>query len=480
MVNYKCKQCGKIFYQKIQYNSHNKCKISCITNDNIIKTFVDKTIEKKEELNNNKLIVNSKNIIALKIDKDLQEFIKCDVFTPDNISKIMASKLKNSGNILEPSVGIGNLLKYINFKNYDFIDVYELKKDYLDIIPNNEKINIYNCDFIMKNINISYDNIIMNPPYIKMQDLSVNYREYLKQNFNILKNGIIDIYYAFIIKCLNLLKNDGIMVAITPNSYLYNKSSLNLRKYLFNNKYIKEIIDYNDKKIFKNVSVYCCITIFTKTDKKYITYNNKKILYTDIIKNYSLFNTSNNNNVTLKDICKIKNGIATLRDKIYIHKKKLYDEPCWKKITNGNTERFIIYPYNKGIIINEDIFKQENPLTYNYLFTNKDELSKRDKGKKKYIKWYSYGRTQSLKYSEKKCIYIPCFLNPDLINEKILIKKNILHSGCLCIEPNNEADIQKIVNCIINNKDFIKKNSPKRSGGWINLSSRILYILTLK
>jgi hypothetical protein len=413
------------------------------------------------------------------MDNDLQEFVKCDVFTPDDISEVMASKLYNRGNLLEPSVGNGNLLKYINLDKYDYVDVYEIKKEHLETIATNEKIRTYCCDFIKKDIDIKYDNIIMNPPYIKMQDLSVNYRDYLKQSFDVIKKGIIDIYYAFIIKCLNLLKDDGILVAITPNSYLYNKSSLSLRKYLFDNRYIQEIIDFNHKKVFPNVSVYCCITIFTKTDKEFLIYNNSKILYTDIIKNYSLFNTLGKEELTLKDICKIKNGIATLRDNIYIHNKKLFDEPCWKLITNGNTQKFIIYPYNEGIIIDEEVFNKENPLTYNYLLTNKDELSKRDKGNKKYPTWYSFGRTQSLKYSSKKCIYIPCFFNPDEIDNSIYIHCNILHVGCLCIEPINEKDIQQIINCIVNNKEFIKQNSSKRSGGWINLSSRTLYDIKL-
>ena len=415
----------------------------------------------------------------MKMDTDLQTFVKCDVFTPDEISKLMASKLNNKGTILEPSVGSGNLLKYINFENYEYADIFEIKKEYLDSIPLNAKLNSYNCDFIKEQITTKYDNIIMNPPYIKMQDLSKDYRNYLQTHFDILKNGIVDIYYAFIIKCLDLLKTDGILVSITPNSYLYNKSSLQLRKYLFDNKYIKEIIDFNDTKLFPNVSVYCCITIFTKTNKEHIIYNNREILYTDIIKNYSLFNTTSNSKMKLQDICKIKNGIATLRDKIYIHPEKLYDEPCWKKITNGNTEKFIIYPYNEGIIIDEDIFSKENPSTYNYLSSKKEELVKRDKGNKKYPKWYSYGRTQSLKYSQKKCIFIPCFLNPELINENITINNSILHSGCLCIEPNNEEDIQKIINILISNKDFIRQNSSKRSGGWVNLSSRTLFSITV-
>ena len=369
MPKYTCDRCLKEFSQKSHYTKHQNKKIPCQDNKGKIEEVVENIINKKLISNNSEIITQTQNM-----DIDLQEFIKCDVFTPDDISKLMASKLSNKGNILEPSVGSGNLLKYVNLENYEFADIFEIKKEYLESIPFNKKLNIYNCDFIKKHIDTKYDNIIMNPPYIKTQDLSKDYRNYLKTNFDILKNGIIDIYYAFIIKCLNLLKPDGVLVSITPNSYLYNKSSLRLRKYLFDNKYVKEIIDFNDKKIFPGVSVYCCITIFTKTDKQCIIYNNRKIMYTDIIKNYSLFNTTSNSNLKLKDICKIKNGIATLRDKIYIHPTKLYDEPCWKKITNGNSERFIIYPYKEGIIIDEEIFHKENPLTYNYLLSQKVEL----------------------------------------------------------------------------------------------------------
>lgn len=475
MTKYTCERCLKEFSQKSHYDKHKMKKRPCQDNKGKIEGIVENIIINKKLISNENIITNIDEM-----DKDLQKFGKCDVFTPDDISKLMASKLKDKGNLLEPSVGTGNLLKFLNLENYDHVDIFEIKKEYLDNIPFNKKLNMYNCDFIKKQIDTKYDNIIMNPPYIKMQDLSRDYRNYLKTNYDILKNGIVDIYYAFIIKCLDLLKNDGILVSITPNSYLYNKSSSNLRKYLFDNKYIKEIIDFKDDKVFPNVSVYCCITIITKTNKDNLIYNNTKISYTDIIKNYSLFNTTCNNKSKLKDICKIKNGIATLRDKIYIHEKKMYNEPCWNKIITGNTEKFIIYPYKEGIIIDEETFSKENPSTYKYLLNQKDELSKRDKGNKKYPKWYSYGRTQSLKYSQKKCIYIPCFLNPELISQHITTRNNILHSGCLRLEPNNEEDIPKIIKSIVDSKEFIKLNSTKKSGGWINLSSRVLYEVSLQ
>ncbi|AII17192.1 putative N6 adenine-specific DNA methyltransferase [Aureococcus anophagefferens virus] len=411
---------------------------------------------------------------------DLQKFTKCDIFTPDIISKIMISKLKHNGNILEPSVGTGALLKNINLDNYDAVDVYELKKEYLNNIQDHQKIKKFNTDFLKKHIDTTmYDNIIMNPPYIKTQDLSVDYRHFLKMNFEVLNKGLNDIYYAFILKCLKLLKDDGVLVSITPNTFLYNKSALNLRKYLFENRFVEEIIDFKDKKVFNDASVYCCITVFSKKQKEAVSYNGTLIQYSNILKNYSLFNFNDKNTKTLSSICKITNGICTLKDSVFIHLKKLYDEPCWFPITNGSKIKYIIYPYKDGKIIDENIFKIENPLTYKYLLENKEELAKRDKGKKTYVAWYAYGRTQALIKSNKNCLYIPAFINPSNLKNNIFVRKDIFHQGCLCIEPNDENDIEKIKNILIENIDFIQQNSTKRSGGWISLSSRVLKIIKI-
>jgi len=439
------------------------------------------------------------------MDETLLHFQKSDIFSPSEISKLMASKLHNYGNLLEPSVGEGHLLKYIDFNHYDNIDVYEIKEKYLEKIvtdttntnitntnTTNKKINKYHADFIKTNITTTYDNIIMNPPYIRIQDLSKEYRSYIKEAFPIFKTGLVDLYYVFLLKCISLLNEKGIMVAITPNSYLYNKSSLTLKKYLFENKLIREIIDYKSEKVFEGKSVYCCITIFDKSPKDYLIYNDTQIYYKDIdTKEYNIFNTinaySDNNTNTntsnqsykkLKDICKIKNGIATLREKIYIHEKPLYpEEPCWKPITNGKKKAYIIFPYDdNGKIIDETEFQNKNLKTYTYLQTNRLELEKRDKGNKTYPKWYAFGRTQALVKSKKeKVLYIQSFINP--IEVKLEMSEPMLFYGCLCIEPIHSKDTEVIEKTIIKNIDMLTKMSSKRGGGWINISSRNLYEL---
>ena len=353
------------------------------------------------------------------IDDSLLKFTKSDVFTPDKISKIMSSYLLKEGNLLEPAVGEGQLLKFVDLKDYDSIDIYDIKQDYLDKCPETSNISKSNLDFVRTNITKKYENIIFNPPFIRIQDLSPEYRTFLKGKWDILTKGNLDIYYAFILKCLDLLTDDGVMVSITPNSYLYNKSSQKLREYLVKNRHIERIIDFKSEKVFPNVSTYCCITIYNKKEKESFIYNDKTINYSDINNNeYNIFvNPENNNSIKLQDISIIKNGIATLRDKIYIHKERKYDEPCWKPIKTAGKDIWCIFPYTpEAVVFEEEEFKRDNPETYKYLLSNKDELAKRDKGNKTYPKWYSYGRTQSLKISKKENIlYAPTFADPDNI-----------------------------------------------------------------
>jgi type I restriction-modification system DNA methylase subunit len=197
-----------------------------------------------------------------------------------------------------------------------------------------------------------------------LQNLSIEDRDFIKTTYPILKKGNIDIYYAFLLKCLDHLNEvNGVMVAITPNTYLFNRSALSLRKYFIENKFIREIIDFESEKVFKKVSTYVCITIFTKTPKEFLIYNGKKIMYEDINTDFNIFGSkdkSTDKSVTLKDICTIRNGIATLRDKIYIHKHKLFHEPCWKPMTKFVENNWIIYPYDdKGCILEEQYFKND-------------------------------------------------------------------------------------------------------------------------
>jgi len=429
-------------------------------------------------------LLNAVHITKTKDESDyLQNYDRCDIFTPDDISKLMATKLTelvaSPRTLLEPSVGTGNLLKYIPLDLYEAIDVFDIKAEYMASIAPRPNLNKRATDFLKyaPNPPTKYSSIILNPPYIKIQELPTEYTQFIRQTWPIFKAGNIDLYYVFLMKCIDLLEDNGAMVAITPNTYLHNKSSTNFRKYLFENRFIKEIIDFKDRKVFGDAAVYCCITVITKAPKATLTYNDQSIAYDALLSKenrlHLLHYDATPNTKTLGDICNIYNGIATLRDNIFIHPIKLYDELCWKKVITAKKDKFAIFPYESGSVIPEGAFKAQNPQTYAFLMENKSELAKRDCGRVVYPEWYSYGRTQSLNISKKeRVIYMPVFFEPKGLTFRV--EAPALHMSCLCIEPARTEDIDFIIDTIKNNMDYIKKNSSVKNNGWINVSSTIL------
>ena len=167
---------------------------------------------------------------------------KCDVFTPPEQVNIMQSYI-HKGTILDPCVGGGNLIAKITSP----VDAFDIEFKYLRVIVEKNVTKYYN-NFLMCDIGKLYDNVIMNPPYIRIQDLDMKTRNYISQKFPIL-SGNFDIYYAFILKALSLLNTDGVCVSINPSSILYNKSSKKMMGFLIKNRLIHEIIDYGSKKI---------------------------------------------------------------------------------------------------------------------------------------------------------------------------------------------------------------------------------------
>lgn len=69
------------------------------------------------------------------------------------------------------------------------MDVYEIKKEYLDKCLEQKNIFKYNLDFLRTVIDHStkYNNIILNPPFIRLQNLSIEDRDFIKTTYPILK-----------------------------------------------------------------------------------------------------------------------------------------------------------------------------------------------------------------------------------------------------------------------------------------------------
>lgn len=158
---------------------------------------------------------------------------------PQDISIIWAKILAkipniNPNQILEPSCGSGEFLKYIDntYSNNTTITGIEYNKkifDKVSLIKFKNNVKIINDDFLRYNFDsLRYDLIIGNPPFFVIPKKNVP-----KEMTNYIV-GRPNIYILFLLKSLKLLKNNGCIAFILPRNFLnclyYNKAREHIKK----------------------------------------------------------------------------------------------------------------------------------------------------------------------------------------------------------------------------------------------------------
>jgi adenine-specific DNA-methyltransferase len=112
---------------------------------------------------------------------------------------------------------------------------------------------------------VGFDVVIGNPPYgVSIKDKTE--REYLVSNLS--KVPDFEIYYWFINKGHHILKQNGVISYIIPNTILFNVFAQAYRLSLFDNWTLNEILDCTNFNIFEDATVRNIIFQFTKSDRK--------------------------------------------------------------------------------------------------------------------------------------------------------------------------------------------------------------------
>ncbi len=450
--------------------------------------------------------------------------------------------------ILEPACGDGAFLKEIVTRYIDIaqqnnidnkhiiehlekyiygieIDEYEYNKclhNLNEIVK--KKLNIEAIHWNIFNENTLYifdkylsffDYIVGNPPYIRIHHLDNNTRDFLKNHF-LFADGTIDIYLSFFEMALKMLKPDGIIGYITPNSYLHNASYTSFRDFLKRKRILNTLIDFKSNKIFKGYSTYTAITILQNNyNKDFFIYkellNEKIVTINEIqfdklnIKDWSFSNKMGEaflssllekGNAAVKDFFEVQYGFATLRDKIFIAQVQAYqqdtqlvlfndcliEKSILKEVVKGsrykgenNNNNKIIFPYelisNKYIVIAEEKLKQNYPYCYAYFLSYKDELMSRDLDKG--ALWYEYGRSQGVQSIHQEKIILSTLVNGKIDFYK-LSKDTLMYSGIFITKKNLHTD-WTILEEVLASEDFfnyIRLTGKDFSGGYKSITTK--------
>ncbi len=184
-------------------------------------------------------------------------------------------------------------------------DFYENQQ--LDLLDEEEqlKINVFDWQSSFPDVfnqqNPGFDVVIGNPPYVNIENLEKNAKEYYLEKFDSCK-GRTDIYVAFIEKGLKLLNGKGNLSFIIPYAFTNQVYGTILRKKLIDNHAINEIVDTSNYYIFNTAKVKNIILNIGKTKSKKKTAI-KKFTSADnyISKSGTLFKTNQKNFLDLKD-----------------------------------------------------------------------------------------------------------------------------------------------------------------------------------
>lgn len=282
-------------------------------------------------------IIMEYSVISKELTSQLPTLVKKNngiYFTPpscvSNNIKLLQPYLKDITDVLEPSCGSGEYITALH-KSYPNLSITGI--EYNDIIYQkisqmaNDKISIYNMDYLQYKPNMKYELIIGNPPYyvMKKEDVSKEYYAYFE--------GRPNIFILFIMKSIELLTDNGILSFILPKNFLsclyYDKTRAYINKYF----QILHIVDCVDDKYLETQQDTINLIIQKRT-----THNNTPFIV--LTNNYTIFAKEDNN----KQIAKLYKNSRSLWDLGFkVSVGTVVWNQCKNILTDDDTKTRLIY-----------------------------------------------------------------------------------------------------------------------------------------
>jgi len=331
-----------------------------------------------------------------------------------------------------------------------------------------KKINTFHWIFEFPDVFLKkkgFDIIIGNPPFIRIENIDLLERNFYKLNYS-LTNKRFDIYFLFYEVSKSLIRENGYLCFVSPNKFLKSQAGEALRKFITTHFSIKEIINFNNTKVFPGSNVNILLIFLKKTREidyfPYISINNDFILNSSSLESidkyekndiffqdFSIYNINGkeldkinweflpfkaqkiiskiegSNSTRLEKLCTSnRQGIVTSQNYVFIVNKELIKENQiepeffykvvegkeirkWEEISWNN--KFIIYPYrydNKTKIRNR-LSENEDLQVIEYLKDNKKLLLDRYCVKQGNREWFELHDPVSPKYFLSKKIMFP-------------------------------------------------------------------------
>lgn len=324
-------------------------------------------------------------------------------FTENELLLDQLFRLKrNNGLVLEPSSGRGHIVKFLEGRGIS--NIVSIEVDFsLQVVSNLKPIIM---DFFDYSVNNKFKSIVGNPPFVKYkyftQDLifKLDLTSKLKS---------CNLFYYFIEKCFWHLDEGGEIILIIPREFFNSTRAGGLRRLLYENGTITDVIDYEEKTFFKNAAPSIVIIRYEKDNHSHITnyvignvaHTRSEQIYNDA---FIFVRDVATKKIRLGDVFDVKVGLVSGLNEVFEH-NSVFSIPiiCSDYCKTFKKRRFIFVD-NVGI----DAVRFKDPDLYVYLMENKEKLLNRNIKKFDETNWFMYGAVRNLSDMERrgKCIYV--------------------------------------------------------------------------
>jgi adenine-specific DNA-methyltransferase len=329
--------------------------------------------------------------------------------------------------ILEPSVGRGDLVSFLQKKIETTFDMYEIDRT-IKILKDVDAGKIIYEDFLRANILKQYKTIVGNPPYVKLKG----------------KN----LFIQFVEKCYHLLENNGELIFIVPSEFFKLTASVPILKLMLENGSFTHVYHPNDEKLFEGANVDVLLFRYYKngvsSTHHEILYNNEKKIVVNNDGFVTFTDAFDSTSILLSNYFDVYVGLVSGKESIL-------------KNTLGNIE--ILNSKGKA---DKYIFIEKFPSTNRdidkYLLKNKEHLINRKIRVFNEKNWFQFGAKRNLQvmksFPSLNCIYIH-----NLTRKKEVAfvgKTGYFGSNLIMLLPKDQnVDLIKIVN-YFNSNEFQK------------------------
>jgi hypothetical protein len=262
------------------------------------------------------------------------------------LRKYLPGEIKEGFTILEPSCGSGEYIKALcedDTFTMSTITGVEINKTIFEAVKKlhdtNMNIRLFNSDFLKYSCDSTYNLIIGNPPYFVLK------KEDVVSDYNKFYDGRPNIFILFVVKCLGMLANGGILSFVLPKSFLnclyYDKT----RKYINDNFIILDIVECSDDKYIETAQETIIIilkkpnALSSSTDVATVIDNTEYTLRI-LGSNYTIFNTKCNITI-FNELYENATTLSALNFKVSVG--NVVWNQCKDILTDDKNETLLIY-----------------------------------------------------------------------------------------------------------------------------------------